>query len=56
VQRTDVDVFAPAWEIDPDYSQTLKEAFEQGVEIIPLQAKVTPTRIELLREMPFELE
>ena len=55
VQRTDVDVFAPAWEIDPDYSETLNEAYEEGVEIIPLQAKVTPSRIEIVREMPFEL-
>jgi sugar fermentation stimulation protein A len=56
VQRTDVDVFGPAWEIDPDYSETLNEAYEIGVEIIPLQAKVTPSRIEIVREMPFELE
>lgn len=56
VQRTDVEIFGPAWEIDPEYSETLKEAYEQGVEIIPMQTKVTPERIELLREMPFELE
>ncbi|MBS3771511.1 MAG: DNA/RNA nuclease SfsA [Bacteroidales bacterium] len=56
VQRTDVEIFGPALEIDPEYSETLKEAYEHGVEIIPMQTKVTPTRIELLREMPFELE
>ncbi|MFW6101760.1 MAG: DNA/RNA nuclease SfsA [Bacteroidota bacterium] len=56
VQRTDVEIFGSAWEIDPEYSETLKEAYEQGVEIIPMQTKVTPERIELLGEMPFELE
>ncbi|MGM0530345.1 MAG: DNA/RNA nuclease SfsA [Bacteroidota bacterium] len=56
VQRTDVEIFGPARDIDPEYSRTLKEAYEEGVEIIPVQTKVTPGRIEILREMPFELE
>lgn len=55
VQRMDVSVFAPAKEIDPDYSQTLKKAYEKGVEIIPVQARVTPEKIDLIKELPFEL-
>ncbi|MFC2096116.1 DNA/RNA nuclease SfsA [Bacteroidota bacterium] len=55
IQRKDVDIFAPAKEIDPVYSATLKKAFDQGVEIIPIQAKVTPEKIELIKELPFEL-
>jgi len=55
IQRTDVDIFAPAKEIDPEYAKALKIAYEKGVEIIPLQVKVTPENIELLKEIPFEL-
>lgn len=55
IQRTDVTIFAPAKEIDPEYAKTLKKAFAQGVEIIPLQAKVSPEKIEIIREIPFEL-
>jgi len=55
IQRMDVEVFAPAKEIDPNYSNKLKEAYQKGVEIIPMQAKVSPERIELFRELPFEL-
>lgn len=56
VQRTDVDIFAPAWEIDPEYSKTLVEAYNKGVEIIPVQAKVTPEEIKIINEMPFDLK
>ncbi|HAF29784.1 MAG TPA: DNA/RNA nuclease SfsA [Bacteroidales bacterium] len=55
IQRMDVSVFAPAKEIDPEYSKSLKKAFEKGVEIIPMQAKVTPEKIELVKELPFEI-
>jgi len=55
IQRTDVSVFAPAKDIDPDYSVTLKKAYGKGVEIIPVQTKVTPQNIELYQELPFEL-
>jgi len=55
VQRCDVDVFAPATEIDPDYEKALKTAFNAGVEVIVMQAKVTPDKIELLRKIPAEI-
>ena len=55
VQRMDVKIFGPAKEIDPAYAEKLKEAFTQGVEIIPMQAEVSPEKIELIRELPFEL-
>ena len=55
IQRMDVSIFAPAIEIDPEYAKTLKKAYEKGVEIIPIQAKVTPEKIELIKELPFEL-
>jgi len=55
IQRTDVNIFAPAKEIDPEYSKALEIAKKKGVEIIPMQAKVSPEKIELIKELPFEL-
>lgn len=55
VQRMDVKTFAPAKDIDPEYANTLIKAFNKGVEIIPMQAKVTPQKIELIKELPFQL-
>lgn len=55
IQRMDVQKFGPAGEIDPDYAGTLQKAYSAGVEIIPIQATVTPERIEIVREISFEL-
>lgn len=55
IQRTDVHVFAPAKEIDPEYTKVLKEAYNSGVEIIPMQAKVTPDKIMLVKKLEFFL-
>uniref|UniRef100_UPI00321788A6 DNA/RNA nuclease SfsA n=1 Tax=uncultured Draconibacterium sp. TaxID=1573823 RepID=UPI00321788A6 len=55
IQRCDVEIFAPAKEIDPKYALALKEAYKAGVEIIPMQAKVTPQSIDLIRKLPFEI-
>lgn len=55
IQRTDIDIFAPAWDIDPDYAKALVKAHDHGVEIIPLIARVYPTQIEIEKEIPFDL-
>jgi sugar fermentation stimulation protein A len=55
VQRSDVEIFAPAIEIDPGYAKALKIAVLAGVEVIAMQAKVTPEKIELDSELPFEI-
>ena len=55
IQRVDVEIFGPAWDIDPAYAETLLKAFENGVEIIPVMAKVSPEKIELGRVLPFDL-
>ncbi|MGC9375301.1 MAG: DNA/RNA nuclease SfsA [Bacteroidales bacterium] len=55
IQRMDVEIFAPAKDIDPEYTKTLKKAYKKGVEIIPVQAKVTPINIEIVGELPFEI-
>jgi sugar fermentation stimulation protein A len=55
VQRSDVEIFAPAEEIDPDYAKALRVAIKAGVEVIVMQAEVTPEKIELRKKLPFEL-
>ena len=55
IQRMDVKKFGTAKEIDPEYAATLQKAYASGVEIIPVQAKVTPEQIEIVKEVPFEL-
>ncbi len=55
VQRLDVDIFAPAKLIDPNYSEALKKAYQSGVEVIPISAEVSPHKIELKGVLPFEL-
>ena len=55
IQRMDIEIFTPAKDIDPEYAETLMKAYKAGVEIIPVQAEVTPEKIELIRELPFEL-
>lgn len=55
IQREDVNIFGPAWDIDPEYSSTLVKAYKSGVEIIPVMAKVTHKEIRLIKELPFDL-
>ncbi len=55
IQREDVEIFAPARQIDPNYTQTLLKAYNNGVEIIPVIAQVTPEEIKITREISFEL-
>lgn len=55
IQRSDVDVFAPAINIDPVYAEALKAAVEAGVEVLAIQAKVTPTEIRLAKQLPIEI-
>ncbi len=56
IQRQDIESFSPAKDIDPNYAKGLKEAYENGVEVISYMAKVTPEGIDLLKEIPFEFE
>jgi sugar fermentation stimulation protein A len=55
IQRMDVQQFGPARDIDPDYAAALERAVKAGVEVIPVQAEVSPERIEIVKELPFEL-
>jgi len=55
VQRTDVRIFSPARSIDPEYGKALDKAIRQGIEIIVVQARVSPGSIEFHRVLPVEL-
>ncbi|MBS1191147.1 MAG: sugar fermentation stimulation protein [Rhodocyclaceae bacterium] len=52
VQRGDVAEIRPAEEIDPVYARGLREALAAGVEVVALQAEVTPAEIALLKRLP----
>jgi sugar fermentation stimulation protein A len=55
IQRMDVELFAPATTIDPAYAKGLAMAVKAGVEIIPMQAQVTPQGIHLVRELSYRI-
>ncbi len=52
VQRGDAASFGPARDIDPVYAELWDQARAVGVEILVLQARVTPQRICLERRLP----
>lgn len=55
IQRSDVSVFGPAYDIDPKYAEALKKAVANGVEVFAYQAKVTPEGIDLVKQLPVDL-
>ncbi|MFO7863384.1 MAG: DNA/RNA nuclease SfsA [Salinivirgaceae bacterium] len=55
VQRTDVAKFGTANDIDPAYAEALQRAMKAGVEVIAMQAEVSPQGIELTKELPLDL-
>ncbi|TFG95703.1 MAG: DNA/RNA nuclease SfsA, partial [Calditrichales bacterium] len=56
IQRGDGNLFRPATHIDPAYAAALKEAVENGVEIIAYRAEVSPEKIEIVAPVPWELD
>jgi sugar fermentation stimulation protein A len=55
VSRSDVQSFAPADDIDPQYGVSLRAAVKAGVEAMAWATEVTPGAIELTRALPIEL-
>jgi sugar fermentation stimulation protein A len=55
VQREDANIFKPANDIDPLYAETLKNAYNNGVEILVYQAKVNPEEITIHKKLLFDL-
>jgi len=47
IQRSDIDAFRPADEIDPAYGRLLREVAAGGVELLAYKAVVTPAAIRL---------
>ncbi|MCT4644540.1 MAG: DNA/RNA nuclease SfsA [Carboxylicivirga sp.] len=56
IQRCDVSSFALAHNIDPEYAETLLKAHQCGVEIIPIQVKVTPSEITIHKQLDYDLK
>jgi len=52
VQRGDVTAVRPADEIDSVYGESLRRAWQNGVELIAYQAEVSPAGIALRRPLP----
>ncbi len=52
VQREDADSMEAAADIDPVYAATLRQAFEQGVEIMAYRVSVNPGEIRLQHALP----
>ena len=55
IQREDIDGFRPADEIDAEYARLLREAVEQGVEVVAYKAHVTPESIALTYPVPIQI-
>ena len=53
--RTDTEAFRPADEIDKRYGELFREAMKVGVEMIPLQVKFTPTKMELVKILAVDI-
>lgn len=54
-QREDVDLFSPAKDIDPVYANTLKQAYEHGVELYAYNCTVSPEEVKVWRRLLIEL-
>jgi sugar fermentation stimulation protein A len=55
IQRTDVERFKPAADIDPLYAETLSKVAKKGVLVLAYQAEVTPESIEIKKFIPVSL-
>jgi len=52
IARFDVDSFAPADDVDPDYGRVLRRVAEEGVELLAYTTRVAPDRLELGDRLP----
>ena len=55
IQRMDVTLFEPASHIDPAYSEELKKAYENGVEILAYDVNIDTKKISINKPVPFKL-
>ncbi|MCF8032562.1 MAG: DNA/RNA nuclease SfsA [Desulfarculaceae bacterium] len=52
VQRSDARAMGPAQEIDPEYARLFHQARSRGIELVAVEARVTPQEISLVRRLP----
>ena len=55
VARDDVEAFAPADDIDPEYGATLREVLDRGVEALAYTTHVRPDSLSVSRRLPIRL-
>ncbi|NIR49981.1 DNA/RNA nuclease SfsA [candidate division KSB1 bacterium] len=55
VNREDCTFFMPAETIDPVYADSLRDAYENGVEIVVYRANITPPEVVIDGALDFEL-
>jgi len=55
VAHTGIDHVSPAWDIDPEYAETLTQAVEEGVEVLAYSAAISPNQIILEQPLEFDL-
>ena len=55
VNRSDVNSFAPAADIDPEYTRLLKAANKAGVEILAYQTEITTEYIKVNKKVDIQL-
>ena len=55
IQRMDARVFRPADHIDPVYGRRLRQAVDNGVEILAYDVRINLQGIELNKNIPCEL-
>jgi len=55
IQRMDAKIFQPADHIHPEYGKTLRQAVENGVEILVYDTRINLTSIRLNRKIHFKL-
>ena len=55
INRSDVNCFEPARDIDPEYANLLNQACEAGVEILPYQTKLSPQEIKIHQKLKYKL-
>lgn len=53
-QRNDVDRFAPAADVDPDYASALTDARKAGVEVLAITCHINPESIAVTGSLPLE--
>jgi len=56
IMRTDVTLVEPAASIDPEYARLLRQAHEEGVEVLAYGTSITPCEIKVSDTIPVKLQ